>query len=685
MSEVVFSKKQITPLLEKYKITPDNEVFKSIIRMFNDQTNYQIWAIKLVFSGIINIEKLTTIRNWADANQHEIQNLRGKNIIWYNNPSRIGELFKEMQGLDMISAVKGTIGKFNTSQRELLRKAILTNIEDGLAAMGSSTFKSWYELFKRMEYLPQYKKEKLISLASAIDDVNFLKRHISDALNKSYEWNHDDMLAFMKNNASDCKVTFDNNNIVVISVPSFSSSKKMCGNGRTGWCITREDRYFRQYVIEPGNAHQYMLFNFNLPENHELAHIGFTVRDGQGITNAHSCKNQSMTGSGAEVDGKRITITTALTDCGVPKNMYIHLKKLVKYKWGIVEVLKFVSEYPNDFAISVNENNRLIIRPMTDKGFNLIANHTLIPNGSIRVNDNTKVYILMDFNLDVNDDNAFVVFYYTKDTYGTVSLSNVVDAYNSKRDINILSKLNIPTSKFLNREKIAPTILIHKLINEGIEDEVLKLIDDEGEDFDINYEFNGRTPIHSAILKGMYKVFNAIVSHKNFDSSVCDGFGEPLLQALIYNYKIEGHTSHDDDVATKKMIDMILANDNFDFNVVNINLDTPINVACEDVKYMWIVEALLAKPNVDVNTVNDIGFTALGNAIRNKNIHAIELLANREGTIVSNKDIETAKSVGIDLSKYFDLSSVSTDSSSSSSTSDLYSELFAKAFARIRG
>lgn len=691
MSEVVFSKKQITPLMEKYKINSDNAYFKGIITMFQDQTNYQIWAIKAVFGNNVKYDTIRQIKNWADNNQSEIQNLTKSNIVAYKTESEISQLLGEMRGLDMLSAVKSTINKFNTAQRELLRSYILKGITDATKVLGNKVFKKWYELFKSMEMLPQHKKEKLISLASAINDIAFLEKHISDALQASYDWNREDMLAFMHHNASDCKVMFDENNVVVINVPSFSSSKKMCGNGRTAWCITREDRYFRQYVIEPGNAHQYMLFNFNHPENHELAHIGFTVRDGYGITNAHSTKNQSMTGSGCSINGRTVNITTALSEVGVPKGIYIKLKPMTAYKWGYDEVLNFIKHYPNEYAISVNENGRIIVRVLTQDGLSRLIGHTLIDTRSMAVNKDNKIYVLFDFNLGSNDDNSVVVLQYGKDTWGTDALRSIRDAYNG--DITksgIMAKLGIPTDRYLNRESIAPTILLHKLIEEDSEKEAIELIVKNGEGFDVNFEFNQRTPIFSAINKKMYNLFKTIVSHKKFDCSSCDGFGESLLQNLLYNYKYDGITTPEEDKATKKMIDIILSSENFDFNVQNINLDTAVNIACERTELNWVAEALISNPKVNINVVNDFNCAALGNALRCKNLDALKMLGTRPDLEIRAEDKELAEKNGIKLEDYINpqpMTTVSVETTSkkeSSNTSDLYSELFARAFARVR-
>ena len=51
MSEVVYSKKQIEPLIKKYGINPEtNTLFQNIIKLFADTPNYQVWAVKVIFS-----------------------------------------------------------------------------------------------------------------------------------------------------------------------------------------------------------------------------------------------------------------------------------------------------------------------------------------------------------------------------------------------------------------------------------------------------------------------------------------------------------------------------------------------------------------------------------------------------------------------------------------------------------
>ena len=76
MLDIIYSKKQINPLIEKYQIDVEKNVtFQSIIKMFQDATNYQIWAIKAVFENALTLPTLEQIRQWIEANPSDIKNL----------------------------------------------------------------------------------------------------------------------------------------------------------------------------------------------------------------------------------------------------------------------------------------------------------------------------------------------------------------------------------------------------------------------------------------------------------------------------------------------------------------------------------------------------------------------------------------------------------------------------------
>lgn len=655
--EINYSKKQLNPLIEKYGIDVENNVvFKTIITLFDGATNYQIWAIKAIFEKALDITTLHQIAEWGRQNGDDIKHLMRGNIVSYKTKEEIATLLEEMDGLDELRCVRAIINQFNTRQRDMLRKVVFAKIENPLSVKSSSIFKKWAKVLKGMNKMSKHRKEKLISTSSAIDDPSFLFTHIERAMSATYEWDREDMLAFMENNANDCKVVYDNNNVVVLDVPSFKSSQILCGNGRTGWCLTRESKYFSNYVKDYKDAHQYFLFNFSLPEDHELAHIGFTVRKSNGITNAHSTGNASMLGDGVKVNGKYVNIHQALAKLNIGKSVFMPLDPIKTFKWTMESALELISKNGCDLALGYNENGRLIINALTPRGVKLLIEHTMVNPQNCPVNSDNKVYVMLDLNLQPTDDRSVVVMQYQKDRYRFDSLVRMSDAYGGDlRQEKYLDSLGITTDKFLNREKIQSTIMLHKLIDERQEAEAIQLIQTEGGEFDVNFIFNSRKPIFTVIANKMYDLFGVMVSHPKFDASTCDSYGESLLQSLLYQYSMHyANGEHRECASLKNMIDMIIDNPNFDFNVQNTNLDTAINIACEKSELLWVVEKLVQNPHVNLNVVNDINCTSLGSAIRKKNIAAIKLLGKRVDLVVREEDYELAGDQKINLDSLID-------------------------------
>jgi ankyrin repeat protein len=100
------------------------------------------------------------------------------------------------------------------------------------------------------------------------------------------------------------------------------------------------------------------------------------------------------------------------------------------------------------------------------------------------------------------------------------------------------------------------------------------------------------------------------------------------------------------------MINAIMDSKKFDLNYVDDNDDTIINIACVNPNMLWMVEKLVKNKDIDINHVNDLGYAALGEAIRHENLKALELLGKRPDLKVLDKEKEIAKKKGIDLNKY---------------------------------
>lgn len=655
---MTYNKKQMQPLIAKYGINPEsNALFLKICEMFNDKPNYQIWAVKMVFSQKINMQSLKTIHKWISENEQLINKLSKGNIVSYTTKTDIVNLFNEMDGLEQIAFIKNIISHFNTEQKKLLTANILKKEYTPLEASQSTDIKYWYNTLKAFNQKPMHIKNRFYSTCSAFRNFEDIKNAIENCLKASYEWKEgkEDLFAFMEHNTKDCDVVFEKGNCVVVRVPSFTSSKKLCGGGRTQWCISRESQYFSSYVTNYNNRTQYFLFDFDRKETDAFAHIGFTIESGKGIVEAQTGNNNPMIKQYRQGD-ENLSIYDIFDKFGISINMLIKLPKDLGFKWDIYYMTSMADKDPNHFKVVYNKQNRLIIEIKKKSALSLVSKTFIdISKFSYTGNNNAKTFVFMDFNLDINDDKSLIIMGYNKDAYETLSLSNICSIFgNDLTNAEYLSTLGISRKDYLPQDNINPSILLHKYINEGDEAAAISLINNERGNIDINYEFNCCVPVYSAIHNNMLELFKVIINEESFDCSTKDGFGETLLESILYLYSANEVEiiSKEETETLAKMINIILESKNFDLNVKDLNNDTPLNVACEFINATWVVEAIAKRPNIDVNARNDYGCGAIMNCLYNKNFEALKIIGQRPDLQVTEADIEEAKKLNIDLKQY---------------------------------
>lgn len=676
MVELVYAKKRLEPIIKKFNIDVENDkVFKAIILLFKGQTDYQIWALKAVFSHAASLDTIAQIKEWSEANPTEISHLSLQNIVSYKTKVEIIILLREMASLDAMHVVKNFINKFNTDQRRIIKENVLDPISNAYSSLTFDQFKSFFNLAKGFETLPQHRQQKFISLMSAVTSFPSIVKHLNNALEESYEWNREDMLSFAQRNCPDTEVVYDKDNVVIIRVPSFESSSKLCGSGRTAWCLTRDKSYFQRYTAENDHAQQFFLFDFNKRENHDLAHVGFSVNPKRGINYAHSTRNNNLMGT-VSVDGRNWNINDVLQHHNISKEVYIRLKKLVNYKWDKTDFLLKM----DDMGVKVTElpDGRIIV-PCENRSIKqFILQHTLSSDVS---DNNGKSFVVLDFTKDVNNDKSILLFIFSKDKYETLSFSKLYDPYCVvASNPSVLGENKLTSDMFVKTNIIDPNILLHKLIDECNTEAAIKLLS-ENEQIDPNFVFYASMPAVKAITNGDEKLFNALVNHPNFDITLTEGFGEPYSHFLILTMETK---LCEKGVNLQSWIDMcmsILENPKYNINCLNINDDTTLHCACEQPEFIQIVKYLVNRDDVDVNLVNDWGFRPIDVALdlEKVNIEAIKCLLTREDLILTDETRNVAKTKNIDLDKLREHVLKNQKASNSKKEESKYADIFAKA------
>ena len=641
---MLFSKRQLEPLIEKFGInTETNTLFKRIIEMFDGQTNYQIWAVKAIFSQNLDMQSLKSIVEFIKEFPTSIKLLQKKNITSYTSSTDIGRLMDEIRSIKAIVFVKSTIANFNTEQRKMLHDVVIKPISKPYESLLNSAFKDWHDLFYKFNKLPWARKDKFFKTASAIRDVNSLRHQICTCLEDTYDWElgKDDLLSLIENNAKDCEVVYNKDNVVIVKVPSFESSVKLCGGGRTQWCISRDEGNFTSYCKDSeGKRTQYFLFDFSRKESDVFSHIGFTTLKGYGVVEAQTGNNMPMLKQKYRQKTEEYDIYNIFDKFNIPMSLVLGIKQHSEFLWEKDSLMSFIKKTFGDIETHFLDGNKVLVKI---EGENRSIFKRLICNTNLSKDMYTErgTYILFDFDLPWDDNNAVIAFNTIEDEYGDVSTLKTLNQYGADVDFCELDKRVKPSiSDTFFKSKLEPNILFHKYIDKGLEDKAIALILEEN--VDVNFENNFKVPVFSAIANGMVRLFDLIVKNNNFDDKVVDGLGESLLHTLIILLGTkESHCVVKGGKETLvSAIESILDSPYYDLNQVDANGDTPIKLSCRWEETAWVTQMLASKPQVDVNYGGTDNESPLSYAIHFNNTKSIAALLNRSDLNISKTDLK---------------------------------------------
>ena len=650
-----YSKKQMQPLITKYGIDVNTDkIFQKIVKMYANKPNYQYWAVNAIFGGALEIGKLEEIFKWSEGNHTMIKKLSKKNLVSYTSKEDFDLLFKEIKGIEMINTIKNSVKNFNTDQRKLFYSAFNLNNIAPIEAYENIDIKLWSIVFYRFESLPESRKINIINSASAIRDLDTFFSIIIDALKESYAWEKNNFLSFIERIVPECSIIVNQGPIVILEIPGFRESHILCGNGRTNWCIAYQENSWEYYSNKKPTYHQFFMFDFSKEESDQLAHIGFTIDEDDGIVYAHSTENDSLL-NGIEYNGEIMTLSMALSMANIKMSQIMPRKELKYFKWEYNSIIDFVKKDDSKrISLEYAKNNKIIISAFSPIGVDMLLSGAYCNKNRNIYLLRSDVYVIFNLDKDYMDNESTFVLIFKRDKYGIINLYNCFNAYNiSYNGSRCLKELGISIDDFIKQKNINHSILLHKYLDEYDEDKAVELIDKNDKDLDVNYSFlDEKKPAFVALNNHMFKVLKKIVTHPNFDASTTDPFGVSILTNLFFILATEECTDEKDKILIKETIEYILGNDKFDLNFKETTNDTPINIACLYPKLSWIVEKMTNNDKVNINVENSTHFTPLETAIRSNNINAIKILCKRPDLIVRDEDIDNAHLKGINIEEY---------------------------------
>ena len=275
----IANKRQMQPI-EKY-ININSAFAKYLFSITNGSKNFFLWAAYSYFKQGISLHIIEKILIWNENYSQLAKNLKKGTITGYTSGRDFFDIIREMAILRRNKRANDVINMFNTSQKKALRELALND--------------RTYNTLSRFAKLSGRKKINFIKKMSTVSDPNEIIKQMSFLADVHFEWSKESLMDFLKNGDNfNCEVVLEKGDTILLKVNDYETVKRLAKT--TNWCISKDKKYWNEYVANRPMATQYVLMDFSRKEDDNLSIIGFTSVHDRGITNAHDFQNKNIMG-----------------------------------------------------------------------------------------------------------------------------------------------------------------------------------------------------------------------------------------------------------------------------------------------------------------------------------------------------------------------------------------------------
>ena len=460
-----------------YEVSVADASYLFAICLFDDKPNILAWLLRLLKTGMVRERFITNLYNWLEYNSKTVSKLSKGTLTAYKTSMDVALLESEMEVIRVNNLTSSIINEFNTAQRQMLKGSELSYVD--MVAL------------RKLSLLSDVKRLNFIRKVSNITDVKEFFTLLKTCVNAAFEWNPKSLKEFIDENELKTNIIYDKDNIVILEVFDYEAVNKIGKN--TNWCISKQKQYWNNYVGNYGSkVKQFVMINFNYPDDHDLSIIGITTERNGFITHSHSFVNHDL----AEQMSLRkkyykniyniggYNIISILELFNVPLNVFADNNIYPYYEWNKESVLKYFND--NNLGIYYEEkysdDNHLIISTNT---FNLSA--LLGDKLSLtlrKINDaNSPEYYLIFFDFTKPEKDAESLFIAVINNIETIpyfyNIYNYLCEYNAINVKELCRRFNIEDDALIYRPNRIDLRFRIALIEEDFET-VFEMIDKYG-------------------------------------------------------------------------------------------------------------------------------------------------------------------------------------------------------------
>ena len=349
------NKKQMSNVLKYGSI--DTPLFKYFFSISDGSKNFFFWAVNAFYKQNISIYLLENVLLWNSKYSQLTNKLGKKTITGYTSCMDLFRLTSELSKLRREKRANDVMNMFNTAQKKALKTLDLTPRD--------------YDTLSKFAKLSPKKKNNFIRKMSTIENPAEILKQMSFLADVHFEWNKESLMEFIKNTDNfNCDVVIDRDDMVLLKVKDYETVKRLAKT--TNWCISKDKKYWNEYVVNKPDATQYVIMDFSKKEDDNLSIVGFTSVHDRGITNAHDFQNNNLM-RGA--DDSRHEIRSFISQFSDGGNIYsvldrngINLIDVVsyepsEYEWNKESMFAFLNQCidPEDYYILQDDGTKLVV------------------------------------------------------------------------------------------------------------------------------------------------------------------------------------------------------------------------------------------------------------------------------------------------------------------------------------
>lgn len=374
------NKKAFAQIAEKYYMDDESAYLKYYYCLSNANITFMQWAIKNYAINRVPNALIQYVLIWNEKYSQFANKLSKGTITAYNGTAPIMGMVTELSNICKIKRANDSIMQFNTAQKHILKENLIDlNLQNILSKFGR---------------LSDTKRQNFIRKMSTVEDYDDIFNQMSALCDVHFKWNRDSFLNYITN--SDyikCEIIFDKDDVIIVKSADYETIKRL--GKTTNWCISKNKRYWNDYVEYRNGNTQYVIFDFNRDEDDEYSIVGFTTKSGGTITNAHSFTNNDLMGrtevSLVPFDGLSVNIYSLLEENNVPLSLFTKSASLM-IDWNKDNLYDFLDSNCGDDYDVLHDHGNVLVFSVKSSRISGLYSKTLLRNFNTSLFGNQCVF-----------------------------------------------------------------------------------------------------------------------------------------------------------------------------------------------------------------------------------------------------------------------------------------------------